>query len=101
MFLLIHVNGIKRNKTEYNLHSTMFLLIPDAQFPSVHPNNYLHSTMFLLIQTENRDMVRQKYDLHSTMFLLIRVLIYLLNQFRKFTFHNVSINTQIATTAVK
>ena len=59
---------------ESTLHSTMFLLIP-----------------FLLLQS-----LRTERSLHSTMFLLIRKLPQTISyQIHSFTFHNVSINTEL------
>ena len=78
------------------LHSTMFLLIPQAETMLEQIRYTLHSTMFLLILLIAVCMLAGKYALHSTMFLLILDgnIIHDLNI--TFTFHDVSINTKIA-----
>ena len=53
------------------LHSTMFLLIPQAETMLEQIRYTLHSTMFLLILLIAVCMLAGKYALHSTMFLLI------------------------------
>ena len=59
---------------EATLHSTMFLLIPGQQRRSTRRKEPLHSTMFLLIQPDRSENEWQ---------------------WRTFTFHNVSINTDV------
>ena len=57
----------------FNLHSTMYLLIPlwdNVSFPFV---DNLHSTMYLLIQHCAVKMNTLQQHLHSTMYLLIPV----------------------------
>ena len=57
---------------------------------------YLHSTMFLLIRTMNEQEFTKHWNLHSTMFLLIQGASCQGSfEAKKFTFHNVSINTNI------
>ena len=59
---------------EYNLHSTMFLLIRISNASHAMSSENLHSTMFLLIPASERATLTEINDLHSTMFLLILVL---------------------------
>ena len=59
---------------ESDLHSTMFLLIHRTQHPNHYTDLYLHSTMFLLILNATKTAVTTVW---------------------KFTFHNVSINTEL------
>ena len=78
MFLLILLLHEKKRKKHYSLHSTMFLLILGTRYQADRQYQTLHSTMFLLIQGGN-EMLRQDFN---------------------FTFHNVSINTGVGTTAL-
>ena len=100
------------------LHSTMFLLIlimhhetnaaHHFTFHNVSINTWrqhksscilwltLHSTMFLLILKCQQSATQSLQTLHSTMFLLIRIPEEMGCRLQfHFTFHNVSINTQI------
>ena len=100
-----------------DLHSTMFLLIPDFLHKLSVFFAYLHSTMFLLIRKASSRRSNTEIEftfhnvsintalrtqteymvtyLHSTMFLLIPATDRFLPVCPWFTFHNVSINTTL------
>ena len=78
-----------------SLHSTMFLLIRCIGVWRIWLENTLHSTMFLLIQEGLITAEVSRATLHSTMFLLIHGRVFSVIDTTLFTFHNVSINTNI------
>ena len=81
---------------QISLHSTMFLLILRRPALLDGRRTTLHSTMFLLIPSYHLHQTCRHYSLHSTMFLLILMLIKTdIIHSVIFTFHNVSINTDI------
>ena len=77
------------------LHSTMFLLIRCVNHKMYQRFLSLHSTMFLLIHRFEQMSTSCPVALHSTMFLLIHgTRIRGINLYT-FTFHDVSINTNL------
>ena len=96
----------------------MYLLIPQRSHPVSRSSNDLHSIMYLLIRQSGGYGILLYPNLHSIMYLLIRItmsskcmiinlhsIMYLLIQSSKlssvcssktFTFHNVSINSELA-----
>ena len=93
MFLLIPNFSIWSVISKLNLHSTMFLLIQPFLCPQESVRLYLHSTMFLLIHYHAPKKCMTYHNLHSTMFLLIQKDIqHIKKKIALFTFHNVSIN---------
>ena len=95
MFLLIRNSGRCRRGYARNLHSTMFLLIQMEPWRLTYRECNLHSTMFLLIRTFCPLSFKFLKDLHSTMFLLIHTYSCWMGMITgKFTFHNVSINSE-------
>ena len=77
------------------LHSTMFLLNPNAQTPDGCQCPYLHSTMFLLNPLSPLVLSDQTMYLHSTMFLLnLMSTVGGVLRCVAFTFHYVSIKSK-------
>ena len=56
-----------------NLHSIMYLLIPDAAVFHDFKHTYLHSIMYLLIHRADEVHHGSEHHLHSIMYLLIHV----------------------------
>ena len=54
-----------------NLHSIMYLLIPDAAVFHDFKHTYLHSIMYLLIHRADEVHHGSEHHLHSIMYLLI------------------------------
>ena len=94
-FYLYLVSGLITNAPQLNLHSTMFLLIPDWFLPTKSTERIYIPLCFYLYALW-ADLRRRLLHLHSTMFLLIRVWLYSLSAYPSFTFHYVSTYTVVA-----
>ena len=71
MFLLILTCSVSVQFVQQSLHSNMFLLIRIIKQILSEPDLPLHSNMFLLIQSDAALKKRSVRPLHSNMFLLI------------------------------
>ncbi len=73
MYLLIPDSLSSCFQTAYHLHSTMYLLIHIRAAFHLLCGSYLHSTMYLLILRKTSYLLNHASYLHSTMYLLIPV----------------------------
>ena len=92
MFLLIlNQRILTRLHTQFTFHNVSINSLPWNQIGFLR--GYLHSTMFLLILHSCGSSVFGVLNLHSTMFLLILTVLIWCGNRKRFTFHNVSINS--------
>ena len=63
-----------------NLHSTLFILVPQGAFTLDRKTGNLHSTLFILVPLSPMHLVRLLLYLHSTLFILVRLSPLLLQQ---------------------
>ena len=93
MYLLIPQRSHPVSRSSNDLHSIMYLLIRQSGGYGIllYPN--LHSIMYLLIRItmSSKCMI---INLHSIMYLLILLWSFVLGVVKRFTFHNVSINSE-------
>ena len=74
MYLLIPLYGHAMQTTGKNLHPTMYLLIPRFLRPLACTLHNLHPTMYLLIRYRELHAGGRLLHLHPTMYLLIPIL---------------------------
>ena len=103
MQFTFHYVSIKSGKhsieslSKCNLHSTMYLLNQYIACPLFALYPHLHSTMYLLNPKFRTRFKYSRFNLHSTMYLLNQELTRYSLNLGVFTFHYVSIKSNVAT----